>query len=212
VRRSKAAARRSYNRMSRWYDLFARSERRFTLRALELLAPAQGETILEAGFGTGENLLHLAQTVGEGGGIHGIDISEAMCALARYKLERRGLKQRVTFTCGDAAALPYRAESFDALFAGFTLELFDTPELPEVLAEWRRVLRPEGRIVITALQKERGLVVALYEWLHERFPAAIDCRPIRAAEALERAGFRITAAERRSMWGLPVAITLAHKE
>ncbi len=79
VTRSKEAARSSYNRMSRWYDLFAgTSEWKYVKLGLDLLKPASGEVILDIGYGTGKSVLYLAQAVGRAGRIYGIDLSEGM--------------------------------------------------------------------------------------------------------------------------------------
>jgi len=214
VTRSKAVAKTSYDRISQWYDLIAgTSERRFVEVGLEQLNALEGETILEIGYGTGRSILSLGQAVGEGGQVHGIDISEGMYRIATARVERAGLSKRVDLRSGDAAKLPYEANSFDAVFTSFTLELFDTPEIPIVLQECQRVLRSGGRIAIVAMSKKRepGLVVRLYEWAHEKIPNYVDCRPIYVEQALTEAGFQVTQRIEMRMWGLPVAAAVAQK-
>ena len=180
--------------------------------ALEMLAPAPGECLLEIGFGTGHVLARLAQAVGPTGQVFGIDLSENMLAQARELLERENLAERVTLDCGDAEDLPYAPDSFDGIFMCFTLELFDTPDIPRVLAQCKRVLRPGGRIVLAALSKEgeQGVVIRAFEWTHRHFPNLLDCRPIHAHQALEAQGFSIEQARIESMW-VPVEIVRGSK-
>jgi len=65
-----------------------------------------------------------------------------------------------------------------------------------------------------AMSKDAGsplarLAIRLYEWAHDRFPAAADCRPIFPARAVSAAGFEVRRQRALSMWGLPVAVVEA---
>ena len=212
VPRSKETARTSYNRLSQWYDVIAGgSERKFREKGLEMLNTSAGKVVLEVGCGTGHSLLSLSQQVGPAGQVYGLDLSDGMLGQARSRLNRSGMGQWTTLQCGDAAHLPFPAESFDALFMSFTLELFDTPELPMVLEECKRVLKQGGRISVVALAKKKKLAVSLYEWFHMRLPDYVDCRPIYVRDIITEAGFHIVEGIELVMWGLPVDAILACK-
>ena len=214
VTRTKEQAKMSYDRMSRFYDYFAGVfEQNYRDMALKRLNITRGETVLEIGFGTGHCLRQMAEVVGEKGKVYGIDISSGMLAVSRRRLERAGLWNRVELTCDDATKMPYTDNKFDAVFTSFALELFDLPEIPQVLAEIRRVLRPQGRVGVISMSKEgrASLLQRTYEWMHEKLPQYVDCRPIYVEQSIKDAGFVVQHKERVSLLGLPGDIVIGTK-
>ena len=214
VTRSKDLAKSSYDRMSRWYDFIAgSSEWKFVQVGLELLNASEGEKILDIGYGTGKSILALAHSVGRNGIISGIDLSTGMVEITRDRLIKAGISEGVDLYYGDAAHLPFTSNSFDAIFSSFTLELFDTPEIPQVLQEVHRVLRQSGRMVIVSMSKKpkESLAVKLYDRAHQRLPTLVDCRPIYVKESIAAVGFDVLKCMEMSMWGLPVDAILARK-
>jgi len=211
VRRSVEEARRAYDRMSAWYDLFGGfGERRCIELGLDLLGVRTGERVLEVGCGTGSALVPLARSAGKSGKVYGLDLSSGMAHRTRERLDRASLGGRVPLILGDGATLPLAEDAVDAIFVSFTLELFDTSRIPLALAECRRVLNANGRMCVVSLAK-RGtdsLSVRIYEWLHRALPRYVDCRPIPVGGLLREAGFRIMDVRRRSMWALPIDLVL----
>jgi ubiquinone/menaquinone biosynthesis C-methylase UbiE len=203
VLQSKEETRAFYDKIAGVYDLLAeRSEQPVRQAGLKMLDARPGERILEIGFGTGHSLIELAQAVGPSGRVFGIDLSERMRQIAQTLVRRQGLHERVELVCGDAAHLPYESDSLDGVFMSFTLELFDTPEIPRVLAECRRVLKTGGRTVVVGMSRisPGGFITEVFEWTHRHFPNYLDCRPILVRQALEDAGFAITASDVTKMW------------
>jgi ubiquinone/menaquinone biosynthesis C-methylase UbiE len=119
----------------------------------------------------------------------------------------------VMLNCGSALHLPYATALFDAVFSSFTLDLIDTPDIPCVLNEMRRVLKPGGRVGLVSMSKacEGNVVVKVYERFHRWLPKLIDCRPIYLQSAVELAGLHCEVHQTRSMWGIPVEIVVASK-
>ena len=205
---SREQTRQNYDRMSRWYDLFAGSEQKFTQFGLQLLGVRTGEHILEIGFGTGHALEALAQQAGETGLVTGVELSPGMITVARKRKQVNGPEGSAQMIQGDGTLLPFASNTLDAVFLSFTLELFSDDEIPVVLEECRRVLKPEGRLGVVSLAKRDVLACRLYEWGHKRWPVLLDCRPIELRKSLKAEGFRIQAAKVETMWGLPVEIVL----
>jgi ubiquinone/menaquinone biosynthesis C-methylase UbiE len=119
----------------------------------------------------------------------------------------------VMLSRGSAVRLPYATASFDAVFSSFMLDLIDTPDIPIVLGEMRRVLKPGGRAGLVSMSKAcaGNVIVKVYERFHRWLPRLIDCRPIYLQHAAESVGLHCEVHQTRSMWGIPVEIVVARK-
>jgi ubiquinone/menaquinone biosynthesis C-methylase UbiE len=214
VHRTHRQAQRTYDRISRWYDVLEGYwEQRARVAALRELNVSPGQKVLEVGPGPGHSLVALAKAAGPSGQVCGLDLSPGMLDVARNRLERARLPLPPGLCRGDAVRIPVANGVFDAVLISFVLELFDTPEIPRVLGECRRVLRAGGRISVVALSKAgpHSRMRDLYEWGHSRFPQVLDCRPILVQRSLEDAGFHTRQIAQASLWGLPVELVAAQK-
>src|SRR5438105_7130297 len=117
-------------------------EQRRAVRAA--LALRYGEKVLDIGSGAGLLAHELAAEVGAAGSVDGIDPSESMLALARGRRPPEGAAE-IRFVAGDACALPFGGETFDAAVAAQVYEYMQ--DMPAALAEAFRVLRPRGRLL-----------------------------------------------------------------
>ena len=199
VRASLEDIKKSYSLISRLYAIFEGIfEKGLRQRGLELLAITPGEEVLEIGTGAGYSLKEIADSVGDIGKTYGIDITPQMLEITRNRLEKAGLTDRVELCEGDARNMPYEDDTFDAIYMASTLELFDTPDIPKVLNEIKRVLKPSGRLVVASLTREVGevsLFIRIYEWLHQKIPKYASCRPIYVEKSVEDAGYHISKSE-----------------
>jgi len=116
-------------------------ERRKAVARLELSPRTR---VLEVSCGTGSNLPLLREGVGEHGLVAGLDISAGMLNRCRRKL--RGKRVRARLLLGDAARLPFREGSFDAVFHHGGIAEF--PDKRAAMGEMARVVRPGGKVVI----------------------------------------------------------------
>jgi demethylmenaquinone methyltransferase/2-methoxy-6-polyprenyl-1,4-benzoquinol methylase len=204
----------AYDRLSRWYDLLEGNwEKSARDAGLRLLAASPGEKILELGPGTGSVCLELSRASGPDGRIFAIDLSTGMLDAARRRLKSTAQTDRSFFSAGDACRLPVRPACFDAVYSSFMLELFTDEEIPIVLNECRRVLKPGGRICIVSLTASGRPSQArrIYTWCHNHFPDLVDCRPICVKSNLDNTGYRVDKCLYTTLWRIPVEIVLASK-
>jgi len=211
------ANRKFYDRISDAYDLLADSNEKAARQAgVKALEVKPGESILELGFGTGNEVIDLAELVGPTGRVAGIDISTGMLKVALKKLAEKKLAATIDLKVSDARTLPFGTAEFDAVYTSFTLELFPADDIPRVLAEVLRVLRPGGRLsVVSMAQVKEGdrasALEKMYIWMHRHFPHLVDCRPIDPASVVKAAGFSIVSTTDLQIWTMPVAVVVGKK-
>jgi ubiquinone/menaquinone biosynthesis C-methylase UbiE len=209
------ANRHFYDRISEAYDFIAdANEKKARQTGVAALDLKPGESVLELGFGTGNEVIELAQIVGSAGRVSGIDISSGMLAVAQRKLAANPPAARIDLRVADARQLPFGDGIFDAVYSSFTLELFPDDDVPIVLKECRRVLKPSGRLSVVSMSKPKSgervsFLEKTYVWMHRHFPHLVDCHPIDVAGTLTNNGFRVVKETDVEIWSLPVANVVA---
>jgi phosphatidylethanolamine/phosphatidyl-N-methylethanolamine N-methyltransferase len=137
-----ALMRKAYARWAPVYDVVYDKLTEPAARAAVNAAVACGPRILEAGVGTGLSLGYYPAHAE----VYGVDLSEDMLRRAQAKVDKRGLTHVKSLQVMDATQLGFPNEMFDAVTAQFIITLVPEPE--RALAEFARVLKPGGEIVL----------------------------------------------------------------
>jgi ubiquinone/menaquinone biosynthesis C-methylase UbiE len=180
-----------YSRTAAFYDqVVAEHQAAAKLIAIEMLDRKPGERFLEIALGTGWAFQHLVATSGTENA-YGLELAPGMIAVARDRLgPGPGL------LLGDSARLPFRDSSLDAVLCTYTLECMPVSLIDESLAEMRRVLASDGRVVVADLTEGEGDedAVMTEEWKagFKRDPEFYGgARPLRLGPLLETAGLSV---------------------
>jgi len=123
--------------------------RRLAIAKINLIQPS--EKILDLCCGTGMITCDLANKIGLNGKVVGFDQSREMLKIAKRRLLKKGLLNRVDLVQGDAARLPFEDNSFDGAIVGYGLRNVSDPVM--VLREMYRVIKPAGKIVVLEFAK-----------------------------------------------------------
>ncbi|MHB8240765.1 MAG: class I SAM-dependent methyltransferase [Solirubrobacteraceae bacterium] len=146
---------------------------RWRERAVDLAEVGPGARVLDVATGTGDLALELARRVGPEGEVIGSDFSEGMLDRARAKVAAADMQgTRPRFEWGDALALPYGDDSFDAATVGFGARNFE--DLGRGLSEMSRVVRPGGKVVVLEMTSPTRAPLSLFYglWFDRVVPVA----------------------------------------
>jgi len=163
--------RRVYDRMAAVYPvstmLFHSRAHRCALEASGL---EDGMRVLEVATGSGEMFRRLVRA-NEGGATIGVDLSPNMAARTQRAALRKFPAVQAHCQAVDARQMPFRSESFDAIFCCYLLELLSTEDISKTLSEFRRVLRDRGRLALVLIGQNTAMFNAVYRVAGKVAPA-----------------------------------------
>jgi demethylmenaquinone methyltransferase/2-methoxy-6-polyprenyl-1,4-benzoquinol methylase len=119
-------------------------------KALRELTSLQPTKVLDVATGTADVAI-LTYKILKPEVIVGIDISEGMLNIGRDKIEKLGLQKHIELLKGDCETINFEDNSFDAVTVAFGVRNFEN--LEKGLSEIKRILRPNGKLVILECTK-----------------------------------------------------------
>ena len=163
----KEEVREMFDNIAPKYDLLNHTlsmsiDRVWRRRVVGEVRRAKPGRILDVATGTGDLAIEMARRIA-GVQVLGVDLSEQMLAVARRKIEARGLDGRIVLDRGDAERLAVADASVDVATVAFGVRNFG--DLGAGLRELARTIKPGGKVVILEFSRPRNRVFrALYEF------------------------------------------------
>ena len=114
--------------------------------ALGYSEPRPGEVCLDLGSGRGNDVMRMAEKVGEGGFVYGLDISDGMLEKARKQAEKLGV-ENVSFLKTTLEEIPLEDDSVDLVISNCTIN--HAADKNAVWSEIYRILKKGGRFVVS---------------------------------------------------------------
>lgn len=199
--------RRVYDRLAAIYPassyLFHATAQRV---AIEISGVRDGSRVLEVGTGSGELFRKLVS--GNSSGVTvGIDYSHRMASRTDRTAREKFPQASCACHTASACSLPLADASFDFVFSCLMLELLDRQRQRAAIEEFRRVLKPGGRLTIVLIGEDSKVFNWLFYWCVRIAPAFWGAQvEDRMMELLRRAGFRLVESRRVRQNGYPALV------
>lgn len=133
-------------------------------RVMRIVRRAKAHKIMDVATGTGDLAIAMAKRV-DRTQILGVDLSEEMLAVAREKVRKQGLEERIMLEKGDAENLVMVAdESVDAVTVAFGVRNFENME--QGLRELYRTIKPGGKLVVLEFSMPKNRLV---RWIYRQY-------------------------------------------
>ncbi len=198
-----------YDRIAPMYDGWAwLTERKARKLAVERAAVQDGESVLEVAVGTGLMFRDLLRKNPTGKTV-GVDLTEGMLARAKTKAQAFPAEQWA-LSVGDARKLPYADATFDLIVNNYMFDLLPETDFGPVLAEFQRVLKPGGRMVLVNMATASPL--NLWELVYRVRPSLLGgCRGVQLEPFVRASGFERVERETLSQLGFHSELVTARR-
>jgi len=183
------------------YDLWCGlTESQGHARALNVASARPGESVLEVAIGTGLLFAKLAGIDGLTCRV-GLELSRVMLSCAQRHLPKQ-ISLRHALCQGDVRFLPVASSTFDLILNSYLMDLLSDSDIRLALKEFRRALKPTGRLVLLVMARQSPLLQGIWMWLYVHLPGLVGgCRPVDLAQFLLAEGWRIDIREQISQLG-----------
>jgi len=200
-----------YNSLSKTYDIWGKlAESKARIRAIELADIHDGQQILEVAVGTGLAFMDIVKRNPTGVNI-GIDISPGMLQKAQTRL-RSLSAANYQLKLGNAFEIEAESQQFDLVLNSYMFDLIAFHEMDQILAEFRRVLKQEGKLVLVNMTTGETFGSGIYSLIYRISPKAFGgCRGVRLAKRIEQSGFQVETREYHQQLLFPSEVILALK-
>ena len=196
-------------------------------RVVRIIKRLGAKHIMDMATGTGDLAIAMARKI-EGSTIYGADFSSEMLAVAKQKIERLGLSERISLTECNAENIPLEDEAVDAATVAFGVRNFEHQK--EALTEIMRIIRKGGHLIVLEFSNPRctfvrwcyrfyshyilsaiGRLVSKHATAYSYLPDSIDkfASPEAFTALLKEVGF--ASVERKSQSMGIAHIYIAHK-
>lgn len=164
---------RRYDTSVRLFQMFGLNLERYRREAVAALGLQPGDQVVELGCGTGLNFAYVQQRIGPEGRIIGVDLTDAMLAVAKDRIARERW-YNVELVQADVAE--WRVpDGVSAVFSVLALTLL--PEYDAVIKRVSHALKPGGRLAILDMKQPLGWptwLVRFVAWLNKPFGVSLD--------------------------------------
>lgn len=120
-----------------------------------------GDTCLDVCCGSGDLAQMLAERVGKGGQVFGLDFSTEQLAIAQQRVQQRCINLPISWIEGDALSLPFADDYFDAATMGYGLR--NVVDISHCLKELYRVLKPGATAAILDLHRPTNPAIRTFQ-------------------------------------------------
>ena len=131
---------------------------------IDWLAPRRDMHLLDVAGGTGDIAFRFLNRLKGAGRVTVLDMTQSMLDEGKKRAEAQKLADRLEWVCGDAMALPFEDNSFDAYTISFGIR--NVTRIEDAIAEAFRVLKPGGRFMVLEFSQ---VPIPMLQWIYDRY-------------------------------------------